>query len=350
MVVKSSRFDYLDILRMSAITFVVFIHSMDNMAGTHLFDERSGSFFMHGVLRSVGRIGVPLFFMMSGALLLSKPIDFHSFFKKRMPRLIFSILLIASLYELICVDLFDFLPHRHFLLGVLSGDSGYAYQLWFLYTTVGIYFAAPFVQKFLADSSDALIVTYVLISTVLGFIPRTALAFTHNHYIPAFMMEFFNPYITYFILGYFLHNRVWIYPKNSLLISIMLAAILIPGVMLQFLPLPGPGFIEKSDALLWHDKIFVLLSSVSYYLLIKKACQVRDVNPKVMKYVKYVSSSSFTIYLFHILVIYFYEYVGVDKMMGFVPSTMLLIVLCIVTCCVFNRILRRTPYARKVFC
>ncbi|MBJ3814652.1 acyltransferase, partial [Shimwellia pseudoproteus] len=345
---KPKRFDYLDIVRVSAILLVVFIHSIDHMAELHGFDTRHYAFFMHGVLRAIGRIGVPLFFMVSGALLLIRSITPIEFYLKRLPRLIFSILIISLLYEYICVRLLHFPANGNISLKILSGDPGYAYQLWFLYTTIGIYLAAPFIQKFLDSSSDQLILTYITISFSVGSLARSVAPFMSGMVIPSVMMDFFNPYITYFIMGYFFHNRVEAIDRPVLLLCGLLLSVFLPGAVLEFVNLPGENLIQKSDSILWHDKPTVYISAACAFLLIKAYGQNRIIHSTVMLLVQRVAAASFTIYLFHIMVIYFFKSSFLATQLGFIASSVLLMMLCLSLCLLLHQAIRYIPYARKV--
>ena len=74
MAVKT-RIKYFDALKFLAITGVVFLHCFI------LKDAEILNFNIHH-LSQIGRFGVPLFLLISGALLLNREIELKSFFKK----------------------------------------------------------------------------------------------------------------------------------------------------------------------------------------------------------------------------------------------------------------------------
>lgn len=347
--VRTKRYDYLDLLRMMAILLVVYIHSVDHMAELYNFDSREGAYFLHGVMRSIGRIGVPVFFMVSGALLLNKDTDFFSFYKKRMPRIIFSIILVPVIYQIYCVFILGYSWQNYFFVRALSGNPGYAYHLWFLYTTAGIYLAAPFVRLIIKSDIRKAIPIYIIISFLLGFVPRLIQSFM-GITIPFVTMDFFNPYLTYFVLGYFISSVVEKFKSVKLVFIIMLFSMLMPAIILQYFDVYGNNFIIKSDMLLWHDKAFVFISASCFFMLFKLLFDGRCLNGKVMKFVRYVSSASYTIYLFHVLVIYTCKYFYVSGVVKYSVCVITVIILSIILCVLANAVLNKIPYLNKIFC
>lgn len=74
---KKERIFYLDLLRAVAILAVIVCH----VSG--LYPNEIGGIFKPLIrIDTVGYIGVPIFFMLSGALLLNREYEFKSFLKR----------------------------------------------------------------------------------------------------------------------------------------------------------------------------------------------------------------------------------------------------------------------------
>ena len=81
MKINQNRIIYLDILRSIAIILIVLEHL------TRMFVYNYKSWLFASGLFSITRIGVPLFFTISGALLLTRQETISNFLKKRLGRI-----------------------------------------------------------------------------------------------------------------------------------------------------------------------------------------------------------------------------------------------------------------------
>ena len=139
---------YLEAMRILAIVLVIFNH----LPGFLLYQTTSGAKQFPCMLLTVfTQINVPLFFMISGALLLQKEEDFATVFKKRISRFLLVILLFEGaqfcLYAVkasIEGQEFGFTPKR-FIYELLAGTLDVTY--WYLYAYLGFLFMLPFMQR-----------------------------------------------------------------------------------------------------------------------------------------------------------------------------------------------------------
>lgn len=144
------NYEYLDVLRCGALYLVVLLHCI---SGTLADAALVGTpvWWVCNVLNSAARMGVPLFFMLSGALLLSdqRTLDPIPFYRRRMHKI---------LLPFLCWDLIYFLegawlqgmalsPARFF--SELLTLRGSKYHLWFVYKIVSIYLLLPFLKYIL---------------------------------------------------------------------------------------------------------------------------------------------------------------------------------------------------------
>ena len=75
---KSNRIVYLDVLRVIACFSVIMVHSC---AQYFVKDIGSFNFWVGNIFDGLARIGVPLFIMISGALMLDKNYQFSTYNK-----------------------------------------------------------------------------------------------------------------------------------------------------------------------------------------------------------------------------------------------------------------------------
>ena len=124
----ATRHEGLDVLRALAAFFVIGIHT----SGQYLAPEhwQSSNGYVAALVQGFVQIGVPLFFMLSGAFLLAQPIEKPStFYRKRLPRLLIPLAVWLPLYYLYFwikgADVAEYALH-------LFWAKGY-FHLWFLF-------------------------------------------------------------------------------------------------------------------------------------------------------------------------------------------------------------------------
>ena len=124
------RIQYYDALKALAILGVIFLHSF-------LLWNPSVNILNHSIsnLEHIGRFGVPVFLLISGALLLGRDEDILVFYKKRVVRICYPLLffiLIAYIFQIYKDPLTAF---------------------WYCWMILGAYLAIPFINKMVQNST-----------------------------------------------------------------------------------------------------------------------------------------------------------------------------------------------------
>lgn len=196
------RIAYLDFLRCLAILLVIVLHSISTVIVNPSFYGAS-SWYLCMFLDPFNRAGVPLFFMISGYLLLSHPStgDIRGFYQHNIPKLVVPLTAWSLIYyfaEVFCaqrpIDVLEFLSR--FL------DQGVSVHMWFIYLLLGIYLLCPFLKRIVDACTDRQL---VLLLAIILF-PTTVRPIL-NRVLP-FELYLFGPLmeglIGYFLLGYLL--------------------------------------------------------------------------------------------------------------------------------------------------
>lgn len=201
------RLRYLDLLRCWAICMVIVLHAMTSvLTNTQLYGTRTWLLCM--LQNPFNRTGVPLFFMISGYLMLrdERTLDIAGFYKKHLPRIAVPLLVWNLIYLLPSVlsggEGLVQLPARYFTTLINNGSS---YHFWFVYTLLGIYLITPFLKRIVDGCTTAQLAVLLAIVVFPGAI-RPFLNRTFSIYIYLFdpLME---SYLGYFLLGYLLGSR-----------------------------------------------------------------------------------------------------------------------------------------------
>ena len=171
----------IDIIRIFAFIFIVLLHTLNRQYGINVW--------MGGY--AVISIGVNLFVMISGYLLLYKSENTALFFKKR-------ILNILPLFIVFNVIYIYFLKVP--IVPILKGKAFAAPHFWYIYMILGLYFLTPWLQKVLkyAEKETFFVVSLWFLCNILN---------PYLQYFNLAEIPFSNfpltGFIGYYILGYF---------------------------------------------------------------------------------------------------------------------------------------------------
>lgn len=198
---------WLDNSRIFTIFTVVFLHVSAGVVQG--YDVGSEYWWFGHLYDSIVRWCVPVFVMMSGALLLdhNKKEDLSSFYRKRLSRILWPILFWSA-----------FFLFWAFLKGFIKGNppsvvelvkillSGIHYHLWFLYMILGLYLFTPFFRKIVSHSTNRELIILVCVMFIIAAI--NAVYRILNPGGPNLFINWFLYYTPYFIMGHIVRQTV----------------------------------------------------------------------------------------------------------------------------------------------
>lgn len=290
---EKKRIYYLDLLRIIACFLVVMNHTQGYM---NCFDYEAGSSFFSVLGRlSVGmliKMNVPLFFMISGTLLLNKELQLEDAFKRSFK--FFAMLLGFSLVATIVytgqLDITGFI--RRFATAKVDGAGPY----WYLYSYIGILLIAVFL-RYITKNLTLRDVVYILVLRLIitGVIPMVFLFLNVALDTNIYLATEFNPAIIvvdcvfYPIIGFGLDRCLDVTRIKTRGVIGLLAAFFGAVFLEAFLTwLAGP------------DKVFSGLDFVmtcSFFLLVKYLMTVRPISDRAGKVISGIAVTTFGIYL-----------------------------------------------------
>ena len=190
------RIPYLDFLRCVAILLVIVTHTMSPILPDPFYYQ-ARSWYLCLLQNPINRTGVPLFFMISGYLLLQAPstINICQFYRRHIPRLLVPLFCWNIIYAV-----WKNVTPLDLLRKLLS--NGVSYHMWFVYTLLGIYLIAPFLKRLVDHCTEQQLSMFLIII----LLPTTIIPFCNR--ILSTKIFLFNPllegYIGYFLFGYLL--------------------------------------------------------------------------------------------------------------------------------------------------
>lgn len=294
---KHKNLDWINNLRVLAMFMVVIIHTSSPliMGYGHI---PVGDWFWGDFYNGLSRFGVPVFVMITGALLLPREYELGDFLKRRLGRIItpfifWSLVYVAyAWYNEDIIFTADIWTDAKIVLHQLK--FGAYYHLWYVYMLIGLYFVIPVLSKFVRNASEKEIVYFLIVWLVVMFLAQPYLV----RFNPLVDMHYFAGYIGYLVLGHYLAAKQFspIITQRLLLLIFLLTVVLIVGGT-YWACLHGKGLTLFYEPL---SPYIVLLSSaiflLSRYTVIKWPSRLKKARDLICAY-------TFGIYLSHALIL-----------------------------------------------
>ncbi|MWV43017.1 acyltransferase family protein [Paenibacillus sp. HJL G12] len=307
---KDKRVIFIDILRILSILAVIILHySADLLTRTN--DFNTIPWWISNFFNSISRFAVPVFFMISGSMILRTEIkSYKQFYVKKVLPLIISLVSWSFIYAVYnqyfvlksSMNVFQFFAH--FAYG-LAFDRNYIH-LWFLYAIIAIYITVPLISKLVKACSEKDLRYYLffwfLISIFYKFISDMVFRLTSEYInIPITNIPLFMGYLGYFILGYYLYNFSIPLKAKNLFCNLGVISLFSTPVATYFASVYN-GTLDEVFYGNYSITTFFMAIGTFIYFKEKEETLHERMNYKVQKLISSISKASFSIYLIHVLV------------------------------------------------
>lgn len=351
---------HIEWLRALCIWLVMFTHT--STAGFSLYIERPHSFFfpLYLAVPFWVKTAVPIFFMISGALLLRKEEPVSRIFQKRIWRFIqvifiFSLINYLWFYHNLPLSIEGHIAKFFTLL--YTHDLATAY--YFLYIYIAFLLMLPIWRKLVSVMSNELFLYLIALNLFfVGCVPVISfLCFKGT----GEMNYFLNPLLAvseptfYFLIGYWIENVLpesWLTKKNLIRLGIAAAAgTAVAGGMTWYHGIVAGGMTEAISERFYDS--FLFLNSAFLFCLSRKWFSAHTVSPIWQKRLIFLGSMSFGVMLFEeitrnlthlfftrILLTYFPRIPFIDAVLWICTAYILGIII--------TYFLKKIPYFRKL--
>jgi surface polysaccharide O-acyltransferase-like enzyme len=296
------------------------------------------------IIDSTTRFCVPIFLMLTGALILPKKYELGDFLKKRILRILPPFLFWSIIYILYNfpseypkgVDLTIIGSIKYIIMSFKNGAS---YHLWYVYMIIGIYLFIPIISKWIINSTKNEITYYVLIWFIVILINLPFFIKSK----PNIDLTYFSGFLGYPILGYLLtvkipDNKLKLYPHLSFILG---TSITIIGTYL--LTKNKGQFISDFYSFLSPN---VIIASIGIFLFFK---QSNFKNRFLTAMTNFISTYSYGIYLAHIFVLNLLLKVGISwTFINPIIGILLTTLLCLTISSIIIYIINKIPYGRYI--
>jgi surface polysaccharide O-acyltransferase-like enzyme len=331
-------------LRLLAMFAVIVLHT----ASPLLFRYNNvpvNNWIIADTYNAIVRFAVPMFVMITGALLLHREYELSSFLKKRIGRLILPFLFWSLVYigyqwyiEIIVFS-DDAWANVKLILSQLK--TGASYHLWYVYLLIGLYLFIPILSRFVRNATEKEILYFLAIWFLTILISKPYL----TQFDTAVDLRYFTGYIGYLVLGYYLAYKRFTIPYLAFPALLIFAACVV-------LITCGTYYLQIKDhelSTFFYEPIgpFVVALSASVFLAAKNI----KVKMKPIFNTIFLNAGKYTlgIYLIHALVLNILELNNITyDIFNPIVSIPLVALLCFIISWVVIYILGKTPLLKYI--
>ena len=323
---KNQHIVWLDVVRFIAMFTVVCCHCTDPFNFYPGTAPNIGEIKLWGAIYgSVLRPCVPLYVMITGALLLPVRGDASTFYKKRIPRVFYPFLIWSVLYNLfpwitgllglnpqIILDFFPYAGEEvmqqsfsvslEYILMIPFNFSILAVHMWYIYLLIGLYLYFPVFSAWVEKASERAKLMFLLAWGVTLLLPYYY-QFVSNYlwgtcsWNSFGMLYAFAGFNGYLLLGHYLKNLEWSL-KKTLAIGIPMFAAGYAVTFLGFRHITAlPEYTDEMLELFFtYCSLNVVMMTIPVFMLAKK---VKVNSERMKKALANLTVCGFGIYMIH---------------------------------------------------
>ena len=300
---KKQRIGYFDLLRIIAIILVVFNHTGSN--GYAFFFHARESFFYPAYIfiSAFDKIAVPLFFMISGALLIPKEESYKDVIKRFLR---FALVLLVGtismyVYAIIRGKITNF-TIKEFVTALYS--TGAIVPYWYLYAYLAYILMLPFIRKIAEGLSDKDFLWLFFIATLAATISILDYTLFQGKYKHNSHFSFFitGSNVFFPIVGYYLEhkmNKEFYHKKTIILLIIATVLSLSLTALLTHLRCNSLQVWSEEDLPFFGSLIFV--PTITVFVGVKMLFMHHPAKGNAEKVLRLAAGTTFGLYLFELI-------------------------------------------------
>jgi surface polysaccharide O-acyltransferase-like enzyme len=289
---------WVDFVRVMATFFVVWLHSSSPLLYKYNMIS-SGYWWVGNFYNSIVRMSVPLFFMISGFLLINKTERLEIFFKKRIRKVVIPMIVWSVIYIFwkAYIERSSSISIHSFYSALLRPTY---FHLWFLYAIIEIYLYIPILRIFVINSDKLYLYYFVALWVVAStlFFAKKAIGVSST-----IDFRMVSGYVGYLLIGHLLgHMRL----NKTIIACSILGYLISAGTTIYgtfFLSHKSGKFISILHIYLCPN---VIILSVSSFILLRAVFEnfSKLSNARIVSSIRGISSASFGIYLIHAMFLF----------------------------------------------
>lgn len=287
---KNNRTVYIDLLRIIGAFFVLYNHSA---IFYHYMNLKSGSlsYIAAASASALCKLAVPLFYMISGALLLPKEESVKDVYQKRILKL------------MLVIGIFSTIQYIYQRINGIDTSIGEFFKIlyksqitssyWFLYGYLAVLISLPFLRRWAQNmNTQEFIYLFILKIFFSAIFPIFEIRFSSHIHISIAMI---TDNLFFMVLGYFLANRVtddMLTRKRICMLSLAcLASLFISAFAVSFQYSVEGSFTED------YLSVLTCVSATWIFCLIRYLLIHHMPDARMCSIITYLGSCTYVIYL-----------------------------------------------------
>lgn len=286
----------LDVARIFGALAVIMIHT----SGVFLvgYGEASTEFAVGNIFDSISRFGVPLFVMISGALMLdeNKEISLHKLFDRNIKNIVLLLILWSAFYDIVYNIVFALwkekeLNVKNIIYSFIMGQT----HMWYLYMLVGLYLITPFLRSFVRKENRKMVMLFIVISLLSQFTRPTLEKLTLiweefgylSEFIDKFSLQFFCGYTAYYLMGWYIVHIGFEKKRRYCIYLVGIISICVTILYVQI--------TKNYNAAYSNVSILIFMYSIAIFLVLNNITIKNEEHNVILL----LSNLSFGVYMFH---------------------------------------------------
>jgi len=304
------KIDWISNIRVFATTSIILLHVTAYIVIEQFSTIPNVKWWTANIYDSIVRCSSPLFFMITGALFLSKEIEIKLFLKKRFIRVIIPFLFWSFIYILFEVTMTSVYQQTNFFANFWNANFGarllkgeISYHFWYVYCIIGLYLFIPILNKWIRNSKDSEILYFLAVWFITLIISYRYLG---EKIFWDLKPLYFSEYIGYLVLGYYLFKvnlsklaggRFAVLDNKIFFTLLIILSFLVTAFGTYYFSIKEGTF---SHIFYNRLSINVVFLAIGVFLLIKSC---KPTNKVYIKTINFLYKYSYGIFLVHALIL-----------------------------------------------
>ena len=297
---KNKIYNYFYILRIISAYAVILIHLSDYYKAKIKINSNDWkiSYFYNGI----SRFAVPIFFMISGSLFLSRDISFKNIFNKYIKSIFIHLIIWSFIYSIYNINISK-IDYKKFLFRFIRSH----FHLWYLFETIKLYMIVPFLREI--SKKEELLKMFLILSFIFTFlIPIIIILLSHYSILASNLLDiiyekinlnYITGYVFHFMLGYFLNCKLELNKKLNFFFYIF-------GLLCIYFNIKFYYYIaikkNEENNYMKFINLNIIIYSASIFIFFKNFFNHN--NNQISYFIKLISNNTFGVYLIHLLIMY----------------------------------------------
>lgn len=343
---RKEKIVYLEILRVIAIFGVLFCHTGYYGAHHYLTAESGLNYWLGIFLVSIMQYCIPVFFMISGALLLNREETIAYVLRHRVLKMVIVIFL-ASFVQ------YFWNYHKNPLIGFdlktyfrVVYEGGASSPIWFLYTYTSFLLVLPFVQKMVKSIQNPnwFLYLFLLYNIGTGILP--IVEYYQKWDKPLFELPLFAGCIVFVCMGYYIvhcSEDVFYKGKNIAILFVVCLMAISTTMYMNHITIP-----EKQIAN--YGEMFCSVYALFLFVFVRYICHRREMSKILEKTFRFLGAGVFGTYLLEGILRDCLEpiYIVLNTKIYSYPATFVWILACVIVGILVSNVIKRIPYVGKL--